>query len=85
MLLQGTSVKLLPSVRNFIEDECNLSYNYDLPVIKKSNEKHQKNYPSILDESAFTSKVEDERKMHELEEFFNDCILNSKTIVDGEK
>ena len=30
-------------------------------------------------------KVEDERKMHELEEFFNDCILNSKTIVDGEK
>ena len=47
MLLQGTSVELLPSVRNFIEDECNLSYNYDLPVIKKSNEKHQKNYPSI--------------------------------------
>ena len=77
MLLQGTSVKLLPSVRNFIEDECNLSYNYDFPVIKKSNEKHQKNYPSILDESAFTSKVEDERKSWNCTEEYYEKLLET--------
>ena len=79
MLLQGTRVELLPSVRNFIEDECDLSYHYDLPVIKKSDEKHQKNYPSILDDSVFTSKVKEESKdWNCTEEYYEKMLETNK-------
>ena len=72
-------------------DEIN-ELRFNLEKNKETNE-YQLNIRVLKVSDSYTGptkyglilKVEDERKMHELEEFFNDCILNSKTIVDGEK